>query len=479
MKHIFILFFLLVSFSSYSQKEKNDSTKIFKKRVLESTEIDLLNSFYTQDGDNGAVTGGIGNEKIQNFTPTIIISIPLNDDDVLSIDAGISAYTSASSSNGNPFSGASVSEIINSDNTLTKNITGSPWVESTGASTADILATAKISYSHSSDDRNKIWSANTSFSTEYDYTSIGFGGSYTRLFNEKNTELGVKASVYLDKWKAIYPTELSTFLDTKGDLNSSYFENVNIYNVYKIATQNTKDTWEASRFNKISTSNRNSYTLSINFSQILSKNAKMSLFVDIVKQKGWLGNPMQRVYFKDKDNFYIGNPNSIDKYTSKENTDVFMLADDIEQLPESRFKIPIGAQLNYFVNENIIIRSYYRFYYDDWGIRSHTANIEVPIKISPKFTLYPSYRYYTQTKSDYFYKFDQATSDKEFYTSDFDLSEFNSNQFGFGINYTDIFTKLRIWKFGMKSIDLKYYNYERNTGFKSSIITGGIKFVMD
>jgi hypothetical protein len=254
---------------------------------------------------------------------------------------------------------------------------------------------------------------------------------------------------------------------------------VNIYNVYKIATQNTKDTWEASRFNKISTSNRNSYTLSINFSQILSKNAKMSLFVDIVKQKGWLGNPMQRVYFKDKDNFYIGNPNSIDKYTSKENTDVFMLADDIEQLPESRFKIPIGAQLNYFVNENIIIRSYYRFYYDDWGIRSHTANIEVPIKISPKFTLYPSYRYYTQTKSDYFYEFDQATSDKEFYTSDFDLSEFNSNQFGFGINYTDIFTKLRIWKFGMKSIDLKYYNYERNTGFKSSIITGGIKFVMD
>ena len=88
-------------------QENPDTT--YKKRVLENVEIDILSSYYSQEGNNAAVTGGIGTEKLTDITPTITISIPLNDDDVLTIDAGISAYTSASSSNLDPFdnSGAS------------------------------------------------------------------------------------------------------------------------------------------------------------------------------------------------------------------------------------------------------------------------------------------------------------------------------------------------------------------------------------
>ena len=101
------------------------------------------------------------------------------------------------------------------------------------------------------------------------------------------------------------------------------------------------------------------------------------------------------------------------------------------------------------------------------------------VKISDKFTLYPSYRYYNQTAADYFAPYEQLVSTDQFYTSDNDLSEFNSNQFGFGVSYTDIFTKRRIWKLGLKSVDLKYSNYERNTGLNSSIVSLGFKFVMD
>ena len=126
-----------------------------------------------------------------------------------------------------------------------------------------------------------------------------------------------------------------------------------------------------------------------------------------------------------------------------------------------------------------MVRTYYRYYSDDWGVQSHTANIEVPIKISDKFTLYPSYRYYTQTAADYFAPYEQHLSTEKYYTSDFDLSQFNSNQFGFGFSYTDIFAKSHVWKLGLKSIDLKYYNYKRNTSFNSSILNVGFKFVMD
>ena len=66
-------------------------------------------SYYEQAGTHAAVTGGLGNEYLTDYNPTIVVRIPVNEDAVLTADVGMSAYTSASSSNGNPFnrSGAS------------------------------------------------------------------------------------------------------------------------------------------------------------------------------------------------------------------------------------------------------------------------------------------------------------------------------------------------------------------------------------
>jgi hypothetical protein len=203
------------------------------------------------------------------------------------------------------------------------------------------------------------------------------------------------------------------------------------------------------------------------------------VFFDLIHQDGWLANPMQRVYFGDVDNYYIGEASSIPNYTSKTNKDVFQLADDIERLPSSRFKIPLGFRFNYYINEIVSLRTYYRYYFDNWGISSHTANVSLPIKISEKFTLYPSYRFYNQTAADYFAPYEENISTSQFYTSDYDLSKFNANQYGFGVGYTDIFSKWHIWKLGLKSIDLKYNSYKRNTGLSANIISAGFKFVMD
>ena len=181
------------------------------------------------------------------------------------------------------------------------------------------------------------------------------------------------------------------------------------------------------------------------FSQILTKNTQLAFFIDLIKQEGWLANPLQRVYFSDIDNFYIGNPSSISSYTSTLNKDVFHLADDIEKLPSTRMKVPIGMRFNYFLNEKLTLRTYYRYYYDDWGINSHTINLELPVKLSDNFTFYPSYRFYSQSKSDFFEPYDKLISTSKYYTSDYDLSKFNSNQLGFGLKYVDIFTKLKIW----------------------------------
>ena len=474
MKHIIIIVALLCFRSIMAQ---NDATSTYKKRVLEATEVDFLSSYFAQEGNNASVTGGVGNEELWDVTGAVVVSMPMNDDDVLTIDAGFSAYTSASSSNGNPFdtSGASRNENVDGQSGG-RYVTGSPWIASSGASRSDVWASINVDYSHSSDDRNTIWNAGISIATEYDYRSISFGGGLTKLFNEKNTTIGINAKVYLDTWIPIYPTELKAYADVDGDQNRGYFNGITILDQNGDASSN----WQPlNGFDLINNKGRNSYYLSLSFSQIMNKNAQFSIFLDVINQQGWLANPLQRVYFGDVDNYYIGNAASISNYTSPSNTDVFHLADDIERLPSTRLKFPIGFRLNYYVNENVSLRTYYRYYFDDWGVRSNTANLEVPIKISTKFTLYPSFRYYNQTASDYFAPYDQNLSTSEFYTSDFDLSKFNANQYGFGISYTDIFSKTHVWKFGLKSIDLKYNNYQRNTGLSSNYVGVGFKFVMD
>ena len=411
-----------------------DTSKVYKKRVLETTEIDFLTSYYTQDGDNAAVTGGIGTEKLTDATATFVISIPLNDDDVLSIDAGISAYTSASSSNVNALDGKNGAD---------------PFQASTGASGSDSWINFTGAYNHSSDDRNKIWSTKISISSEYDYFSAGFGGSYTHLFNEKNTSLNISGNIFIDTWNAIYPSELRPYEGGRiGSLGS--------YDI--TGNQNYQPI-----FNEFSNEGRNSYSLGIGFSQILHKKLQGSLAIDFIKQQGLLSTPFQRVYFSDIEDSFIDN---------------FHLADDIERLPKNRLKVAVGGRLSWYINERLVVKSFLRYFSDDWGINSLTANIEVPIKIAYKFTLYPSYRFYSQTAAHYFGKYNEHLSTSKYYTSDYDLSKFSANQFGFGVSYTDIFTKFQLGKFGLKSVDVKYYQYDRNTSFSSSIITAGIKFVM-
>lgn len=425
---LLMIFFFGLSFVAMAQENK---PKEYVKKVLENTEVEILYSYYNQDGTHASVTGGEGTEKLTDMTPTIIVSIPIGDNNVLTVDGGLSAYTSASSSNIDPFDGSSPA---------------SPWVESSGASRSDVLSYIHPTYSHSSKNRNNIVSGNFAVSTEFDYFSLGFGGGYTHLMNEKNTELGISAQVYLDKYSPQYPIELRT------DFIQSYGDDIIGNGTY------------TPQFTPFDQLNRNSYSASLNFSQIITKKLQASVSVDFVLQDGLLSTPHQRVYFSDTEKFFIED---------------FQLADDVERLPSTRYKIPIGGRISYAINDMFIFRGYFRYYFDDWGINSFTVSTEIPIKISDKFTVYPIYRYYSQTASKYFYPKDVVLSTDTYYTSDYDLSAFNANQIGFGVSYKDIFTSTKVWKFGLKSIDFRYNNYQRSTDLKSNIFALGFKFIMD
>lgn len=489
-----IVILALLAYFPVALAQADSSGVAYKKRVLETTEIDFLASYYKQDGSHSAVNGGIGTEKLTDYTSNIVISIPLNADDVLTFDAGFSAYTSASSSNINPFqsgnvnnpnsnTGASKTNTWNKDddddyyeNTPKSTPVGTPWMESTGASRKDVLTAVMVNYSHSSDDRNNIWNADVSYSKEYDYSSFGFGGGYAKLFNGKNSEISIKGSAYLDKWEPIYPTELHEYsLYGNNFLNSGYFNGVTVVNQFGESNTDYKPV----KFKEHQEVKRNSYSVSLGFSQVINKKLQLSVFADLLYQEGLLSTPYHRIYFADKGNYYIGQTRDIPLYETDKNTGVFRLADDVERLPGTRFKVPFGTRLNYYFNEMFVLRTYYRFYADDWGISAHTASIELPVRLSQYFTIFPMYRFYTQVGTDYFAPLDKHYSYQKYYTSDYDLSSFDSHQYGFGASYSDLLSEIKFLRLGIKSIDFRYNHYSRNDNLDADIFSIAIKLIND
>ena len=293
-----------------------------------------------------------------------------------------------------------------------------------GASGSDARVYLNATYSVENKTKRESYSFLGGFSAEYDYVSFSAGLGWTIGSRDGNREFGVTAKTYQDTWSLIYPTELRSGVELLNE------------------------------------DKRQSYSAAFTLSQVINKKLQISFAGDIVYQTGLLSTPFHRVFFEGATGFNEA---------------------QIEMLPDSRLKIPIGVRANYYLSDLFVLRSFYRYYMDDWGINSHTVEIEVPIKVSPYFTLYPFYRYYTQTEADYFAPFGKHISTDEFYTSDYDLSGFNSNKVGLGVRISPLYG---VWRFKgplskrkkgrvtmLKSIDLRYAHYDRSTGLTADMIT--------
>ncbi len=312
---------------------------------------------------------------------------------------------------------------------------------------------------------------------EYDYESFNTGVSFAQLWNEKNTELSLKGQLYFDRWKPIIPTELheyQMFQETFLYNPQSYFRGVSV-----IDNQgNSVAAYLPNNFTSYITTHRNSFAFSMGLSQVLGEKLQGAVFADFVLQKGLLSNPLQRVYFQDRNDYYIGNFRTLGNYASSDNTDLFHLADDVERLPSRRLKIPLGMRLNYYFNEYVVLRSYLRYYKDDWGIQSNTLQLELPIRFNIAWKFMPIYRYYDQSAANYFAPYNRHLSSSDFYTSDYDLASFSSHQWGFSIRYRAIFKSLKLVNFGLKSAQFRAQNYKRSDGLSAFVFSTAFQFVL-
>jgi hypothetical protein len=376
-------------FSVFAQTG-GDSTG-YKSRKLKLEEVDFVSSYYHQDGNNSAVTGGIGTENLSDIANTLDVVVlktgKNNKQYRWNFEMGIDHYTSASSDNIDPHTVS-------------------------GPSRADTRIYPSLSWSEK-DTKGNTFGIGGSFSSEFDYKSYGIGLNYGRTSKDNNREFSVHLQSYFDTWTVIYPVELRP----PGNEFSGHG------GPYKP---------------------RNSLSASLAYSQVVNKRLQLAFLLDVISQKGLLATDYQRVYFAD---------GSL----------------RIENLPDNRLKIPVGVRANYFLDDRFILRAYYRYYQDDWGIQAHTASIELPVKLNAFISLSPFYRFYAQNAAKYFAPYAAHTVQETFYTSDYDLSKFNCHFLGAGIRFAPengVF-KVKHWS----ALEIRYGHYIRSTGLHADIIS--------
>ncbi|MBI3883930.1 MAG: DUF3570 domain-containing protein, partial [Sphingobacteriales bacterium] len=279
------------------------------------------------------------------------------------------------------------------------------------------------------DDRKGISvSGNVAYSIESDYISYGFGGSFSKKSKDKSREFTGKAQCYLDIVKIILPIELRTMYT--GGLPG--YSNDHDY------------PWKS----------RNTFSTSFSLTQIVNRQFQLMFLLDLAYQQGILNLPFHRVYFKD-------NPDSANLPKA-------------ELLPSSRFKLPVGIRASYFLGDRIVLRSYYRYYEDSWGLAAHTADIETAIKFTPFLSVTPFYRFYTQNGIKYFAPYSQHAIAEKYYSSNYELSNFDSHFMGIGFRFAPPKGILGIPTFSM--LEMRYGHYITTNTLVSDIISLQLKF---
>lgn len=236
-------------------------TDTIKSTKFKIEEIDFVGSYYNQDGNNSAVTGGKGTEKLDAEAINLSLKLVKHDKKknkhTLDVGIDVDGYTSASSDNIDP--GV---------------VTSASGNYMTSASRSDVRFAPSAGYLFENTKSNYTMGGGLAFSAEFDYTSLGGNISFSKSTKDKNRELSANLSVFLDTWKVILPIEL------------------------RPQSPNLK-------YKQGDSAPRNSYNLGLGLMQVVNPRLHVSILADIGYQTGLLGTAYQRVYFADNgDNPY-------------------------------------------------------------------------------------------------------------------------------------------------------------------------------
>lgn len=225
-------------------------------------------------------------------------------------------------------------------------------------------------------------------SSEYDYTSLGLSATLSQDFNNRNTTLTGGLSYNLDTVKPVggipegltaMPTSTST---SKSSLGGSDDKTVAEFLV--------------------------------GITQVIDRRTLMQLNYTYGLDDGYLTDPYKILSV-------VTNPSS----STLASTPYLY-----EKRPDSRARQALyWKTVHQFSNEDVLNVSY-RYYWDDWGISSHTVDARYRFEMANGHYLMPHARYYLQDKADFYHYKLVDGSIPQYASADYRLADMSTTTLG-------------------------------------------------
>jgi hypothetical protein len=155
----------------------------------------------------------------------------------------------------------------------------------------------------------------------------------------------------------------------------------------------------------------------VGVSQILTKNLIAALELEVITDEGYLNNPY-RTY----------------RFVRPDDERKFALATEI--YPRTRTSNAIALNAKYFLSYRAALQGGYRFFTDTWGIRADTYSLGYthPLGNTP-WVFEVSYRFYDQSKADFYRDLFDRADQQNFMARDKELSTLKSHTLRIGASY--------------------------------------------
>jgi len=209
-------------------------------------------------------------------------------------------------------------------------------------------------------------------SKEYDYLSLGLNGSISRDFNRKNTNISAGFAFSQDTFSP------------EGDIPIPFTQ---------MLPKNENGTTSANRLK--SSDDKKTFDLLFGLTQIINRQMVMQFNYSHSQVDGYLTDPF--------------------KIVSEVNQLGITQRQLYENRPDSRTKNSVFWQTKYHLSHSIIDISY-RYFWDDWDIKSHTIDARFHVPLSTGY-IEPHIRFYAQDAANFYQPFIVSSNPQASYIS--------------------------------------------------------------
>jgi hypothetical protein len=232
--------------------------------------------------------------------------------------------------------------------------------------------------------RLSILTLGGNFSKEYDFTSMGASTQLTRDFNQKNTTLLFGLAVEADSIDPVGGKSIPFApMGTPGGTQP------------RQGASDSKSVLDAM----------------MGVTQVVNRRTLMQVNYSLSRASGYLNDPYKIL-------------SRVDPVTGSTLDYLY------ENRPDSRTKHALYWLTRYHLNRDVVSGSY-RYFFDDWGIKSHTVDLTYNWKYTENKYLEPHLRFYSQSEAD-FYRLHLLNGDPipQEASADYRLAAFNGLTYG-------------------------------------------------